>query len=342
MKPPLSGQAEDWRQLLRMFHGYRVSQMLAVAAKLGIADLLGDGPKDAAELADLTDTHPPALYRLLRALAGHGLLSENNQGRFGLTALGSLLRSDAPGSARALAIYHGDELTWRPWGALLHSVTTGEAAFPHLYGRSNWEFRALHPADGAIFNNAMTALSTRRIGDVLAAYDFSGIETIVDVGGGHGALLAAILRAYPGMRGVLFDQPDVVAGAHPLLAAAGVADRCRIVGGDFFDEVPLGGDAYVLSKIVHDWSNEQATAILAACRRAMIGQARLLLIEAVIGAGAEPDPARLLDLHMLVIMDGGSERTESEFRTLLDGARFSLTRVIPANEENCVIEAVPV
>jgi len=335
-------QPEDWLRLVRMIHGYRVTQMLAVAAKLGIADFLADGPKSVAELAERTETHPGALHRLLRALAGNGVLAEDDRGRFALTPLGGLLRTDDPGSARALAIYNGDELVWRSWGSLLHSVATGSAAFQRLYGMSIWEYRSQHPEPDAVFNDAMTALSNRRIGDVMATYDFSGIRTIVDVGGGHGALLAAILRAHPGMRGILFDQPHVAAGAHRLLETAGVADRCRIVAGDFFEEVPTGGDAYILSKIIHDWGDERATAILRACRRAMTAQARLLLAEAVIPAGNGPHVGKLLDLHMLVMLEGGCERTEGEFRTLLAGAGFSLTRVLPANEENSVIEARPV
>jgi hypothetical protein len=207
---------------------------------------------------------------------------------------------------------------------------------------SAWAYREANPESNALFNAAMSAQSALRNAHVLKAYDFSGITTLVDVGGGQGVLLAGIVAAYPGMQGILFDQPHVVAGADEVLAAMQVADRCRTVSGDFFQDVPRGGDAYLLSKIIHDWSDASATTILRACHRAMDGRGRLLLIEYVVPPGNHPHPAKTMDLQMLVMLDGGRERTAEEFRTLLADAGFTLTRIVPAEDGNSVIEAKPI
>jgi hypothetical protein len=328
-----------------MLGGYRVTQTLYVAAKLGIADLLRDGAMSSDELAKTTRTHPAALRRLMRALASLGVLEEDARGRFGLTPVGACLRSDAAGSLRAGALFLGGEESWRAWGALLHSVTTGTPAFEHVFGKGVFDRHAEHPEQGKIFDEAMVAFTAQVADAVVRAYDFSKFDTVVDVGGGTGAFLAAILRAYARPRGILFDTPSVVARAPGVLAAAGIADRCAIVGGSFFESIPEGGDAYIFKRIIHDWGDEQAAAILATCRRSMKKGARLLVVDEVLPRRAEPFQATaafLLDLEMLVHAPGGHERTEPEFRTLFAAAGFRLTRIVQTAAERLgVVEGLP-
>lgn len=341
--PPhlMLAQHQTAQTLMQMVNGFWVSQMIGVAARLRIADLVADEPKSAAELAETTGTHALSLYRLLRSLASVGVFAEDEQGRFRLTPLAEGLRMDVPGSLRDWTIFFTSEYVWRPWGNLLYSVTTGETAFSQIYGTSNWEYRTHHPAANAVFNAAMTAMAAVRTAAVLAAYDFSGIDTLVDVGGGQGATIAAILRTNPTMQGVLFDLPHVVSGAGPLLESAGVAERCKIVGGDFFEAVPSGGDAYLLTKVIHDWDDTQATAILSSCRRAIRADGKLLVVDAVVPAGNNPHPGKLSDMNMLVINAGGRERTEAEFEALLKAAGFRLTRIVSTRGESSVIEGAP-
>jgi hypothetical protein len=322
-----------------MIHGYQVSQALYVAATLGIADLLAGGPRGVEELAESTGTHAPTLYRLLRLLASLGVFAEDD-GRFGLTPLAECLRSDAPGSQRAWAIMVCGPSFWSSWGELLHSVRTGETAFPKVHGMDRWEYLARHPAERATFDAAMTANTALESAAVAGGYDFSGIGVLADVGGGAGGLLATILAAHPAVRGILFDQPQVVAGAEDLLAHAGVADRCRSVGGDFFDSVPSGADAYLLKSVIHDWDDDQSVAILRTCRAAMTDQAKLLLVERIVRPGNEPDPAKFLDLLMLV-MNGGRERTADDFERLLAAAGFRLSNIVPTGPVLSVIEGIP-
>ena len=268
--------------LTRLVNGFQAAQAVHAAAVLGVADLLAGGPRASDDLAAATDTHAPSLYRLLRALAAVGVLEEDGERRFALTALGECLRADAPEPVGAWAVHVGQPYFWDAWGDLLHSVRTGETAFRALHGEDTWSWRSRHPEAGAVFDAAMTAASRRANRALVDAYDFSRFGTVVDVGGGHGALLAGLLARHPAMRGVLFDQPHVVAGAADVLAAAGVADRCEIVGGDFFDDVPAGGDAYLLKWILHDWDDEEAVAILRACRAAAPDGGALLVVERVI------------------------------------------------------------
>jgi PPOX class F420-dependent enzyme/OxyR family protein len=340
--------------LYQMIIGGRVAQAVYVAAKLRIADALADGPKTAAELANVSDTHAPSLYRLLRALASLGVFAEEvvgvsqtpasrsrtPDGSFRLTPLADLLRSDMAGSLRAAALHFGDPFWWRTMGELLYSVQTGKTAPQHLYGVDEWRYLAQHPETAAVFNDSMTANTRRQIPAILAAYDFSEIGTLVDVAGGHGALLSAILGDYSAMRGILFDLPPVVAGAGPLLQAGGVAERCEIVGGNMFETIPGGGDAYLLKLILHDWDDERASQILENVRRAMGEAARLLLVENVIEPGNEPQPAKLLDLVMLVNF-GGRERTTVEWEDLLAKAGFRLARIVPTRANVSIIEASP-
>ncbi|HEX5502371.1 MAG TPA: methyltransferase, partial [Thermomicrobiales bacterium] len=252
---PEASSGEQLQELQRLLSGYRVSQAIYVVAALGLADLLRDGPRGSDELAQATATHAGALYRVLRFLAGVGLFDEVAPRRFALTPLGAGLRSDLPASVRPLALMLLDPSQWRPWGELLHSVRTGETAFDYTHGMGRFDYLAEHPDAAAAFNAAMTSNTAASGAAITDAYDFSGIARLVDVGGGHGLLLATALRAHPALRGVLFDRPEVVAGAAATLAAAGVAERCEIDGGDFFTAVPPGGDAYVLRQVIHDWDD---------------------------------------------------------------------------------------
>jgi SAM-dependent methyltransferase len=313
--------------LLQMVTGYWVSQAIYVAAKLGIADLLKDGPKSYDELAKATGTHKRSLYRLLRALASVGVFAEAEDGRFGLTPLGECLQTGIPGSVRALTINHGERL-YRAWGELLHSVRTGEIAFNHIFGMDVWQYAAQSPESAAIFSEAMAELTTQVSTAVVTAYDFSRFSKIVDIGGGNGTLIISILQANPKMSGVLFDLPYVVENARKHLDATDLIGRCEVVAEDFFASVPGGGDAYILKNIIHDWDDERALKILQNCHRAMAENGKLLLVEGVIPPGNEPSFGKLVDLNMLV-MAGGCERTEAEYRTLFAAAGFKLTNVVP-------------
>src|SRR5262249_28867669 len=281
-----------------------------------------------------------SLYRLLRALASIGIFAEDPDGRFRLTPLAECLRSDVPGTQRPAALLMGGE-HYRSWGEFLYSVRTGRTAFDHAYGMPVFDYLAVHPEQAEVFDAAMTAIHGAETGAMLAAYDFSGVGTLVDVGGGNGSLLCAVLRQYPSMHGVLFDRGHVVERARPNLRAAGVEGRCRAVAGSFFESVPPGGDAYLLRHIIHDWDDEQSLRILRNCRRAVGGQARLLIVESVIPPGNEPSFSKWLDLNMLVV-PGGLERTEAEYRDLLQQAGFRLVGVVPTAMEVSVIEGQPV
>src|SRR5499426_3854318 len=325
--------------MLQMITGFWVSRAIYVAAKLGVADLVKDSPNTADELARLTGAHAPSLYRVLRALVGVGVFASSEQGRFAQTPLSEILRSDAPGSLRAMAMAELGQEHFPAWGNLMHSVKTGEIAFDNLFKQSVWGYYARNPEDARNFNESMRGLSEIINAAVIEAYDFSGVDKIVDVAGGTGGLIVAILGAHPRMRGVLFDLPHVIAEAGPLLDAAGVRDRCEISTGDFFRSVPEGGDAYVMKWIIHDWDDEKSMAILKNIHRAMNKKGKLLLIEMVVLEGNQPDLSKFLDLNMLV-MTGGRERTEAEFKSLLAASGFELTRVIRTTSPVCVIEAV--
>ena len=326
--------------LLRMTNAFQVSQAIYVAATLGIADLLEDGPKGADELAETTGTHAPTLYRLLRALASVSIFIETD-GRFGLTPLAKYLRTDTPGSLRAFVMLIGQQSFWRSWGYLLHSVKTGESAFRKVYGMAPFEYWAGHPEEDAVFKAAMTSLSSGVVDAVVRSYDFSGIGVLLDVGGGEGALLAAILAANPSVRGILFDQPHVVGSVGALLKREGVADRCEVVGGSFFEAVPTGADAYLLKSVIHDWDDDAAIEILRACRAAMDDRGKLLVVERVIRPGNDPDPAKFSDLNMLVI-PGGQERTADDFELLYAEAGFKLSSIIRTGSVYNIIEGTPV
>lgn len=327
--------------LKRLVDGYQMSQAIHVAATLGIADLLAGGARASDDLAAATATDPRTLYRLLRALASVGIFHEDEDRHFSLTPLGDCLRSNALEPVGGWAAYIGRPFYWEAWSDLLHSVKTGENAFRHVHGTDAWDYRARHPEENAIFDRAMTANARRTTEAVLVAYDFARFTRIVDVGGGQGALLAAILARYPAARGVLFDQSHVVARAEAILLRAGVADRCEVVGGDFFAAVPDGGDGYLMRAILHDWDDTEAIAILRSCRRAIAPPGRLLVIEWVIAPPNEGRDAKFGDLNMLVA-PGGRERTREEYVALFASADFRLTGVFATAMGMSVIEAVPV
>jgi precorrin-6B methylase 2 len=326
--------------LLDLVNGFRVSQAIHVAATLGIADLLKNGARSSDDLAEATGTHAGSLYRLLRALASIGVFREDADQRFALTPFSDCLQSDAPEPVGQWAVYIGQPEYWQAWGHLLDSVRTGEHAFRHAHGMNTWEYYARNPEAGAAFDRAMTSRSRRQANVVLKACDFGRFACVVDVGGGHGALLAEILAKHQAIRAVLFDQPHVVAGAEQLLRAFGVADRCQVVGGDFFEAVPSGGDAYVLKFILHDWEDEQATAILQTCRRAIAPTGRLLVIESEISPPNEGATDKFLDLTMLV-HTGGRERTREEWVALFATAGFRLVSATPTEAQVSIIEGVP-
>ena len=326
--------------LRRMIVGYRLSQALHVVAKLGIADLLAEGPISVDNLAAATRTDRRSLYRVLRLLASEGVFEESEPRRFALTPLAAPLRSDAADTLRSRAIFEGEEWNWHPWGNLLLSVRTGDSGFAQTYGIGTFDFLKEEPTAAASFDQLMADQTRPWALAVTEAYDFAGIERPVDVGGGYGALLTAILQAHPRMRGVLFDLPHVVAGAKPKLEAAGLADRCEVVAGDFFETAPQGGDAYILKHVLHDWDDAQCAKLLGHCRRAMPDKGRLLVVEILISPGNKPDYGKYLDLNMLV-MTQGRERSESEYRDLFQSAGFSLSRVVPTGSELSILEARP-
>ncbi len=326
--------------LRRMIVGYRLSQALHVAAKLGIADLLAEGPRRAEDLAGVTGSHPSSLYRVLRLLASEGVFEELEEGQFTLTPLAEPLRSDAPNSLRARAIFDGEEWNWHPWGNLLHSTKTGGSAFDHTYGVAVFDYLKETPEAATSFDSLMAAQTRPWALSVADAYDFADIGTLVDVGGGYGALLAAILTAHPHLKGVLVDLRHVVAGARPKLEEAGLAGRCETVAGDFFQSVPDGGDAYILKHVLHDWDDDRCVSILGNCWRAISNEGRLLVIEFLVAPGNEPDYGKYLDLNMLVLTKG-RERTEEHYRTLFKAADFTLSRVVATRSELSIIEGRP-
>lgn len=334
--PSADAQTQAFRGLMQMITGYWVSQCLYVAAKLGIADLLEDGPKPVSLLAERTATHPDHLYRVLRALAGVGVFAESEHRTFSQTPLSALLASEAPGSMRWMAMMMGEE-HYQVWGRLLETLKRGDDnAFEVIYGSNFFDYLETHPESAETFNRAMTGFASGMHSAVVAQYDFSGFKSLVDVGGGHGALISGILERYPQLNGVLFDLPHVVSGAESRKARLG--DRLSLVGGDFFKSVHPGGDAYILSTVIHDWSDELSVQILKNIHQAMPDGGTLLLVENVVEPDNRPSPAKFLDINMLVMTVGGRERSSEEWRELCEAAGFELSRIIPTSTGICVIE----
>ncbi len=330
-------------KLLEMIDAAWKAQAIYVAAELGVADHLADGPRGAAALAVALDAHEPSLERLLRALVTLGLCIEAEDGAFALTPLGGKLTGDDPGSLRAWARWAGGHL-WPLWGELRYSVMTGRSARQHLYGTRGFEHLERDPEAAAIFNQAMRELSRLHAAEIVRSYDFSPLRTIADIGGGHGELIAAIVREHGGVRGILFDQPQAIEGSRRHLEALGLTERVECIAGDFFESVPQGSDAYLLKSVIHDWDDEHALQILASCRAAIAPGARLLLVERVIPDRVGDHPthqaAVRVDLTML-IGHGSGERREGEFRDLLRRAGFEVLRLVPAGIHFHVIEAAP-
>lgn len=330
--------ADNAAVLGRMISGYATSQVVYVIAKLGIADLLVKESQTTQQLAAATQTKPDFLFRVLRAAASVGLLAEGPARTFSLAPLGEMLRTDVEHSQAAFALMMGEE-HYYVYGELLHALKTGENAFEKLYKMPIFEFLSAHPEKGKIFDSAMTSIHGRETAAVLDAYDFSQFATLADIGGGNGTKLMAILGRNPALKGILYDLPQVVERAAPRFAAAGLAERCRLISGDFFQEVPPGADAYLMRHIIHDWDDEKSLTILRNCHRAMKSGAKLLLVESVIPPGNEPMGAKFLDLTMMLI-PGGLERTEAQFRELYEQAGFELTRIVPTTTEISVLEGI--
>ena len=325
--------------MIAMAFGAIPAQAVSVAAKLGIVDHLVDGPRSAGELARLTGTHAPSLYRVLRALATLEVLVEGADGRFASTTLGDTLRSDGPESVRRAVIMAGDPSFTRACGEMMHSVRTGTPAFDHVFGTPFFDYLARHTAAGAVFNGGMANLSELENPTLAAAYDFPAHACVIDVGGGRGGFLAEVLKAHPTVRGVLYDLPGVVREAS-VLREAGAAERCEVRSGDFFAAVPEGGDVYVVKRILHDWADEQCVRLLRSFRRAMPAHGRLLAVDAVLAPAGTRDFGTMPDLLMLVVSPG-RERTEAEFRELFTAAGFRLARVISTPSSLAIVEGVP-
>jgi hypothetical protein len=324
--------------LTQMAFGAMLTQALYVAAKLGIADLLTDAPRHISELAAETNTHERSLYRVLRSLASNGVFQEVEPKVFALTPLAEPLRSDAPGSMRNGAIFMGEEWHFRVWSNLMYSVQTGKSAWGHTHGAEVFDYFAVNPEHAEVFNGAMTDMSASVAPFVVEAYDFSGTRTLADIAGGHGYLLAQILKANPELSGVLFDAPPVIAGAASLLEREGVSARVERVAGDFFASVPRA-DAYIMKHIIHDWDDECSVAILKNINAAMEPDGRVLIVEAVVPEGNAPHYSKLLDIEMLA-SPGGVERTAEEYAALLAEAGLRLSRVIPTRSPFSIVEAV--
>jgi O-methyltransferase domain/Dimerisation domain len=325
-------------RLLQLGSAYLATRVVYAAAKLGLADQLAGGPKSAAELAGPMRAHAPSLHRLMRALASLGILKSEHQ-HYALTPLGEALKTGAPGSARAALLMRGSPWFQSSFDHIVHSIQTGETGFEKAHGMPMFDYLAQHLEEASVFSEAMGAVHYEEAPAVAAAYDFSVFKTIVDVGGATGNLLAAILTRHAGPRGVLFDRSHVVADAAALLRAKGVSDRVKIEAGSFFEVIPAGGDAYVLSAIIHDWSEDRCLTILGNVRKAANPGSRLLIVEVVLPAGAAPHLGTMADMTMLVAV-GGQERTEEEYRLLLSKAGFRLTRVVQTNSAASIVEAV--
>ena len=337
-----SSASREYETLFQMVVGKWISQAVGTVVELGVPDLLAKGARRCGDLARQREVSEDGLYRLLRALASVGLFVESVGRRFALTSMGQLLRRDHPQSAAGYARFTAHDITWRPWGQLAYSVKTGLPAFDHVFGANVFEYLSKNPDAAAVFDDAMTSISAAEARATADAYDFKGINTLMDVAGGHGLLLATILREHKNMRGVLFDLPHVAAGAAATFARAGVAVRVRVETGNFFEALPSGVDAIIMKHIVHDWDDDSATRILQTCHRALECRGKLLIVDAVVPPGNAPHYGKLLDLEMLALTPRGRERTKAEFTTLLRDAGFRLSRVIATRSPLSIVEAVKV
>ena len=325
-------------RMLQHITGYWISQTVGAAAKLGLADQLADGPRSAADVATSVQADSRSVHRVMRMLASIGVFSMDTNDQFALTPLGDTLRSGVLGSMKNFAIAQTSPGHWLPWGQMSEAVRTGRSMSTSALGMELWDWYSSHPEEGEFFNGAMGDLSAGVSGEVTSSYDFSNCDTVLDVGGAHGILLGAILRANPHMRGILFDLSHVTATAADSLRAQGIDQRCELVTGDFFASVPTGADIHVLKQIIHDWSDEECVTLLRNCHRALKPAGKLLLVEMVIPADNSPSMAQAMDMNMLALLTG-KERTELEYRDLLAGAGFRMERAIPTHSPFSIIEA---
>jgi hypothetical protein len=333
------GELPPHVQLFQMINGTWISKIIYAAAKLNLADHLADGPRNADELAGPTGTHAQSLHRLMRTLGGLGVLTSSDDRNFSLTPVGEALKTGAPGSARSVALSFGSPAFILAFEEIMHSLKTGETGFEKAWGMPVFDYFAKHTDEASLFSETMAGLNRDEALAVAAAYDFSGLDTLVDVGGATGNMLASILSRHTGPRGVLFDMAHVVADAPALLAKTGVADRVTIESGSFFDSVPAGADAYILSHIIHDWDEDKCLTILRNVREAMKPGGRVLIVEMVLPPGDTPHQGKILDIVMLVC-PGGQERTPDEYDALLSKAGFRMTRIVPTESAVSVVEAV--
>ena len=331
-------------KMLQMMNAYRLTQSISVAAKLGIADLVADGPKSSEELAQATGTHAPSLYRLLRAIASFGIFVEDENARFGLTPRAAILQSHVPGSIRSYAIVQGDEWHWRMWGEILYSVKTGEPAFDHIYGMEFQDFYDQNPDVAARFDAAMVGVLGMTDAAITTNYDFSAVGKVVEVGtgGGDGNLLSAILKKNPLVQGIFFDLPSRIPSAQRVIEAAGLHERCETVAGDLLQSFPSGGEAYIIKNLVHDYDDQRAIKLLKNCHEAIAENGKVLVVEMIVPPGNEPSLAKMVDVEALIMSAGAVERTEEQYRDLLSAAGFRLTKVISTRSPMSIIEAVAV
>jgi hypothetical protein len=334
------GTRQDAQQLLQMGSGFMFTASLYPVAKLKIADLLADGPLPVTDLAQKTGSNADALYRVLRLLASAGVFAESAGKVFALTPMSDFLRADTPGSLRDMLLWMGNRFHFKVWSEMSYSIKTGKPAVEHVYGKPCFDAIFGDPEIAYDFNTAMTCFSRQIAPALLEAYDFSGIGTLMDVAGGHGAILCEVLSRYPGMKGILFDMPNVIEEANCHICSLKMDHRCETVTGDFFEQIPSGADAYYMQHIIHDWADEPALKILANCRRALEGQkdGRLIIVDTVVPETSEPHFSKILDLEML-LMPGGRERTEREWRELFAKAGFEIARIVPMPAAESVIEA---
>ena len=330
--------ANPHETLAALLNGHVISRLVSIAAELGVADALKDGPAGYERVAECVGANPDSLYRAMRTLAGAGVFREVEKGVFELTPVGGLLVSDAPESQRSLAT-----LMWAPWwrqgsDEALHSVLTGETGFDRVHGSGLFEYLRANPEAAGLFGRAMTSFTRKETEAIMKARDFSSASLVVDVGGGFGGLLSSILSANEGVRGLLYDLPYVIERAKGMLAQEGFSGRMDFREGDFFKSIPGGGDIFILKSVLHDWNDEKAGAILANCRKAMADGARLLVIERVVPEGDSPSPAKIMDIAMLVNL-GGRERTLNEYSALLESAGFKMMDCIPTASPMSIIEA---
>jgi O-methyltransferase domain/Dimerisation domain len=326
--------------LIDMARGIWKSRAVYAAARLNLADYIADHQSSCDELAHRTGTHPASLHRLLRALASCGLLTENRPGHFALTPIGAALKTGAPGAARATILTIAGDWQWKAWDAFLYSLQTGEPAMRKVFGSNLFDYLTANPQASADFNEAMIGIHGSDGAAMVAAYDFSPFNTLVDLGGGSGTLLTTILQSNTHSRGILFDLPETLPQARRLVEARGLTDRCDVIAGDFFKEVPPNHDVYILAHVLHDWTDAQALPLLRNCRKAIPSHGRLLIVEFVLPQGDTPHPAKLMDLLMLTVT-GGVERTAEEFAALLAQANFTIANFIPTSNQQHVVEALP-